>query len=152
MSIGVVDLFEAVESHVLQSGWFERVNRHEPKSAPGNGLWAAVWVQQIGPARGGSGLNSTSGRLELRIRCGSSALQEPADEIDTNILLAVDDLLGRYSADFELGDRVRMVDLLGAYGDPLGARAGYVNISGKYFRIMDIVLPLIINDIWQQVN
>jgi hypothetical protein len=150
MAIGVQDVFDQVESHALASGWFERVNTHEPKRNPGNGLTAAVWIQRVAPVPAGSGLAATTGRLELRTRIYSNMLQEPQDAIDPNILVAVDDLLDRYSGDFTLGGRVRNVDLLGAHGEGLGAIAGYVNIDGAMHRVMDIVLPLIINDIWSQ--
>jgi hypothetical protein len=43
-----------------------------------------------------------------------------------------------------------MVDLLGAHGIPLSARAGYDEQDSKMFRVMDINLPLVINDVWQQ--
>lgn len=148
----MVDVFDEVESHCLRSGLFERVNTHEPKASPGNGLSAAVWVQRIGPLAAASGLASTTGRLELRIRIFSNMLQEPQDAIDPNILLTVDTLLEQFSGDFRLGGRVRNVDLLGAHGEGLSAQAGYVKVQSSNYRVMDIVLPLIINDIWAQAE
>jgi hypothetical protein len=76
--------------------------------------------------------------------------QEPADMLDPNMLAALDDLMARYSGDFELDGEVREVDLLGQFGDPLQARAGYLIQSGTEFRVMDITLPLIVDDLWTQ--
>jgi hypothetical protein len=42
------------------------------------------------------------------------------------------------------------VDLLGQFGTPLSAQAGYVNQDGRLFRIMTITLPLVVNDVWGQ--
>ncbi|SEO83501.1 hypothetical protein [Actinacidiphila rubida] len=151
MTLDATGLLNAVQDHALASGWFEAVNGHEPKSPPDtSGLTAAVWVQRITPAVGGSGLNATSIRLELMLRMYAGIDQEPADMLDPNMLAALDDLLGRYSGDFELDGDVRQVDLLGQFGDPLSARAGYMIQGGTEYRVLDITLPLIVNDLWDQ--
>jgi len=143
-------ILDAVQSHALASGLFETVNGHEPKSAPGNGLTAAVWVETISPVRGRSGLAATSGRLELTLRVYQNFISEPQDAIDPAVLGAVDVLIAAYSGDFELGGLVSNVDLLGANGAPLSAKAGYINQDSTLYRVMDITLPLIVNDIWSQ--
>lgn len=150
MALQIDTILSAVESHALTTGVFERVNRHEPKNAPGSGLTAAIWVDAVDPYSGGSGLAATSGRITLKIRIYQNFKSEPQDAIDPTVTAAVDLLLANYSGDFELGGNVRNVDLLGAGGTPLSARAGYLNQDGTLFRIMDITLPLIINDIWGQ--
>jgi hypothetical protein len=150
MALDIRTILGAVESHALASGYFADVNGHEPKAPPTSGITAAVWVEQIGPARGGSGLNSTSSRLALFVRLYSSLQQQPADAIDPDLMTALDWLMAAYSGDFELGGLVRQVDLLGTYGDPLSARAGYLSEGGAEYRVMTITLPLIVNDLWNQ--
>lgn len=150
MSLDVVTVLNAIESHALASGHFDQVSGHEPKSPPGNGITAAVWVEQIGPAAGASGLASTSARLAFSVRLYTSMLTEPLDMIDPNLMAALDALMTAYSGDFALGGIVRDVDLLGAYGDPLSARAGYMTQAGGEYRVLTIVLPVIVNDLWDQ--
>lgn len=151
MTLDIVTILARVQDHALTSGWFTEVNGEEPKSPPDtSGLTAAVWVQDIGPARGGSGLASTSIRLGLMVRLYAGLFTEPGDAIDPRMMQALDALLRSYSGDFDLDGTVREVDLLGAYGDPLGAKAGYMLQSGTEYRVMDITLPLIINDLWDQ--
>jgi hypothetical protein len=150
MALDIRTILDAVESHALASGYFAAVNGHEPKSPPTSGITCAVWVEQIGPARGGSGLNSTSSRLALYVRLYSSLVQQPVDAIDPDLMTALDTLMAAYSGDFELGGLVRQVDLLGTYGDPLSARAGYLAEGGAEYRVMTITLPLIVNDLWTQ--
>lgn len=142
-------LFDDVVSHAAASGYFERVNSHEPKSAPGNGLYAAVWVDGIRPVKA-SGLAAVSGVVSLRMRCYSSMIQQPQDAIDPNLLSAVTDLMSAYSADFALGgdDDVRCIDLLGQSGESMSVQAGYLDIDKKMYRVMTISLPVIINDMW----
>ena len=141
---------DAVVSHNLASGRFERVNGHEPKSAPGNGLTAAVWADRLGPVAAASGLAVTSARLVLMNRLYSPFIQEPQDAIDPNLLSAADVLMAAYSGDFELGGLIRDVDLLGGHGVPLEGQAGYLNQDSKLFRVFTITLPLVINDAWPQ--
>lgn len=151
MTLDARGILAAVESHAAATGLFETVNKHEPKRAPGNGLHAAIWVQSLRPIRGGSGLASTSYRLEVSERIYNNMLADPQNDIDPRVLEAVDVLMAAYTGDFTLGDRVRNVDLLGAHGgDGLSADAGYLEQDGKMYRVMVITLPLIINDLYTQ--
>lgn len=149
MSLDTLSILNAVQSHAMASGHFERVNRHEPKNAPGNGLSAAIWVDRIEPVQS-SGLSSSSAIVTLNIRVYTNMLAEPQDAIDPNIATAVDALIGAYSSDFELGGNVRCVDLLGQSGQGLTAQAGYLEQDHKMYRVMTISLPLIVNDVWSQ--
>lgn len=150
MTLPIRALFDITESHALSSGYFETVNGHEPKKAPASGgLAAAVWVQSIGPVQS-SGLTATTGRVELRVRLYSSMIQEPQDAIDPELVDALDYLMAAYSGDFSFGGLIRQVDLLGAYGTGLSAQAAYLNQDNCLFRVFDITLPLIVNDLWSQ--
>ncbi len=150
MSLNTKNLVNALASHAMTLGRFERVNGHEPKNAPGSGLSCAIWLQYIGPARGQSGLKATTGRVVASVRVYSNMLAEPQDAIDPEVGDAVDALMAAYSNDFELGGLIRNVDLLGATGVPLQAEAGYISIDKQMFRVMTIQVPMIINDIWEQ--
>jgi hypothetical protein len=150
-SAAVTGLFDTVTSHAASLGLFDTVTSHEPKNAPGNGLWCAIWVQSIGPIPS-SGLASVSGRVELRVRIGSSMLQEPQDSIDPAILSAVTVLMGEYAGHFTLGATVRAIDLIGMHGTPLSAVAGYVTIGQQMSRVMEITFPVLINDMWTEVS
>jgi hypothetical protein len=150
MTLDTSTLFSRLVAHASATGLFEQVLTHEPKSAPGNGLYAAFWTEGLAPVPGASGLAATTGRLVLSVRIMTPADQEPADDIDGRVLAAVDALWTAYSGDFELGGALWAVDLLGAFGDPLQMRAGYLGLGSTVFRVMTINLPLIINDAWGQ--
>lgn len=155
MTIDSQELIDAVASHAAASGFFEIVNTHEPKNSPGNGLSAAVWCQKIGPNKARSGLDVTSAYIVFTMRIFSSMTQEPQDAIDPNIMAAVDYMIGAYTSDFSLDsfqDDNLEVDLLNAYGSALEASAGYVNVGGSLQRVMDITIPMTINDAWNQVR
>lgn len=143
-------IFDALVSHGMASGLFERVNQHEPKNAPGNGLTMAVWLDRIAPASGSSGLNTTTGLLLFSVRVYSNMVADPQDDIDPALLNAIDILFSAYSGDFELGGMVEYVDLLGRHGAPLSATFGYVPIDNKMYRVGTITVPLVVADLWSQ--
>lgn len=151
MSLRTEEIFDMVETHCLRIGYFDRVNRHEPKNAPGRGLTAAIWVEKMDPTTT-SGLNSTAVRLEFMVRIYSNLLQDPADMVDPEILRATDALMEAYSGDFELAGEVMSIDLLGMQGQPLSCQSGYLSIDNKVFRCMTIKVPLIIDNLWNQEN
>jgi hypothetical protein len=149
MTIEIDALTDALVSHALTLGEFDRVNAHEPKAAPGNGITMAVWVDRIEPVRS-SGLNSTTVRLTFNARLYTSMLTDPQDAIDPALVTALSGFLTLVSSDFTLDGLVRSVDLLGAYGTPLSAEAGYVEQDKRLYRVFTVVVPLIINDSFDQ--
>ena len=142
---------EHMESHCAKVAYFDRVNTHEPKNAPPRGLTAAIWVERLDPVSR-SGLAATSVRLEFMIRIYSNMLQEPADMIDPNILEASAAVMESLTGNFELGDQINSwVDLLGEHGNSLNAQSGYLGIDNKMYRVITIRVPIILDNVWEQV-
>lgn len=153
MALDIDNLLDRIVSHALASGYFDLVNGHEPKNAPdssASSLVAAVWVETVRLALGSSGLDSSSAVVVFSVRIYTSMLQEPQDGIDPAVVKALDALYTAYAGDFELGGEARMVDLRGAEGTPLQAKAGYLNQDNKLYRVMTITLPVIVNDAWSE--
>ncbi|MFB7440252.1 hypothetical protein ACFC01_18145 [Streptomyces mirabilis] len=151
MALDILGITDAVVSHAMATGRFEQVNGSEPMNAPSTGgLTAAVWSDRVTPVRS-SGLNSLSVLLVFNVRIYTSAMQQPQDAIDPDMLAAVDDLCTAYTGDFTLGGLVRHIDLLGANGQPLDVRAGYLQQDGLLYRVMTIALPVVVNDLWNEV-
>lgn len=148
MALDINGLLNAVVSHAMASGHFERVNQHEPENPPGYGLTCAVWANRITALRS-SGLDSVTALVAFNVRVFSHMF-DPPDAIDPTVIAAVDALCAAYAADFTLGGLVRQVDLLGAHGQPLDVRAGYLQQDGAKYRVMDIALPCIVNDLWTE--
>lgn len=152
----IQDLFHdvslALQSHAQTLGRFDTINGVEPKGAPGNGLHAAVWVDSFTPGDAPHGLATSSMVLTMAFRAYSDMFYEPAGEIDPRLMEAIGEFITRVSADFTLDGMtsVQAVDLLGAYSGGLGGRAGYVEISGKMFRIFTVEVPIILIDVFTQ--
>jgi hypothetical protein len=148
----VLGITDAIVSHAMASGRFEQVNGSEPQNPPSTGgLTAAVWVDRLTPQGAASGLNTVSAVLVYNVRIYASAMSLPSDAIDPDMLAAVDDLCGAYCGDFTLGGLVRDVDVFGTYGQSLDVRAGYLQQDGALYRVLTIALPVVVNDLWNEV-
>lgn len=145
-------IFDAIVSDAQISGYFDKVNQHEPKKAPRSGLTAAVWLLGIRPLPLASGLAATSALVTFRLRIYSNMLSEPTDDIDPNMMRAASNLIRRYHDDFDFAGAIRNVDLLGAFGVPLSLDTAYLEIDKKLFRISDITIPCIVESVWPQIN
>ena len=139
----VNSLYAALESHAKKLGIFRRVNAHEPENAPGEGLSCSIILGPIAANGQFSGLNSVSGTITFLVMVWNSMMQKPLDGVDPAILTAVSTLLNAYSGSFTLGGTVRDIDLLSLRADPV-----YVEQEGKQFRVEQISLPIVINDLW----
>jgi len=149
--LNVIAIRDTLISHAVSLGLFKSVSKFEPKAAPPNGLYGALWVNAIAPARNRSGLRATTLRIEYSFRIGTNMISEPQDDIDPLVMVAAAALMNLYSGDFELGQYVEEIDLLGAYGDPLQARAGYLNQDSHLYRVMVITIPVIVSDVFTQI-
>ena len=147
-SIAVDNLVAALESVALETGEFRRVNFHEPKAAPGTGLSLAMWVDSLEPLGAASGADATSGYLVVNARVYGNMIQKPEDEIDPRLTKAMVALISKYTSGFTLNSHLRAIDLLGMYGMKLGFRTGYLTLDSHLYRIMDLSIPCIINDLF----
>lgn len=145
------DLFAQLTSPCRQLGAFKSVIAHEPTAAPTSLPALALWWASVAPARGASGLGATSARVEFKGRAYLSALTRPEDDTEQKLLALSSLVLGTaYTAGFTLAGEAMLVDLLGAYGAPLGATAGYVDHDDHPFRVAELVIPVVVDGIWVQ--
>lgn len=154
-----VTLTQALETHALRLGFFDRVNKSEPKRAPDFGITMAIWPQMLVPLGPNSGLSTTSGLVTYVARIYQPMLQDPIDMIELNMMRATAAFITALSADFQLTDAsggtdplVRNIDLLGSVSPGLSAQAGYLEVDRTKFRVMDIGVPMIVNDAFEQVD
>ncbi len=135
-------------------GHLDTCDEHEPREAPNNALHGAFWMLEMRPARNVSGLASSAtvvtylGRLYIPAGSGTNL---PYDEIDRDLAAAADRLMAAFIGRFTLGGRVRNVDVFGAHSPGLSAVYGYGAFGNAKFRVVTFTLPLIVNDLYEEV-
>jgi hypothetical protein len=132
-----------------ETGLFDEVLGHEPNSAPAlqDALTLAVWAGPVAPIGEQSGLNSASLRWEMQGRVYISAWGEPQDAIDPRIVSATTSYFSSLAGSFTLGGLVRCIDLYGMSGDGMRAVPGYIEQDKKVYRAMELLIPLLVNDV-----
>ena len=142
----VKSLFSEIVSHASALNLFADVNGHAPESPPANGASYSVWLSDLSPVAAASGLAATAGRVEFTGHIYTRQRARPLDQIDPNVLLLACDLLGAYSGDFTLGGTVRDVELMA-----MSAQPAYVDFEGKPFRVVELTVPVVVNDMFAEV-
>ena len=112
----------------------------EPK-APTDGLAAAVIIGPIAWTE--TSLVKVSGRVDLIVRFYKNALADPADETEFLLAQTALEVMEDIAGDFDFGDaNVRNLIPLSVAMVP-----GYLDIGPTKFRVMDITVPLMVNDL-----
>lgn len=150
MSAGAGAVLTAMLNLAKGLGVFEVARLTEFKSAPPQGLCFALWVQQLGAAPTGSGLDSTTAVLQATARIYIQMFTKPEELVEVRITDAADAYMGALSGSFTLGGLARNVDLLGEMGEPMIWTYGYVTIGSTMYRIADLPINVVINDVWTQ--
>lgn len=138
-------LFTAIQSYAEQLGVFQAAETADPRNAPGNRLFCSITLGPIRPVTS-SGLASVSGQVTLLVRVWSSELQKPYESVDPEVLAVVCALMGQFAGGFTLGGTVRDVDLFSMTAQP-----AYVDFEGKPFRVVEISVGIVINDMFAEV-
>jgi hypothetical protein len=147
----VTTVLDALASHAQTLGFFEQVLTHEPKSAPTSTTYV-VFLDQVVPFKERSGLSSVSAVVMFMGRIYLDFIQQPEDNIDRDMLMALDALMVQYIGDLDLGDSEVELDVLGQYTTGLISKAGYIKHDNTLYRVIDISLPVIVNDVWTEAH
>jgi len=140
-------LFSAVKSHAQSLGIFKEVLTHTPMNAPPNGLNVYMTLGPVVPVTS-SGMAAVSLQVTFMVYVTSSMLQKQIDDIDPAVLGAVSLLMNAYANDFQLGNLIRNVEIFKG----LRAEPGYLDFEGKPLRVVEITLPMIVNDAWVETS
>ncbi|HET9889648.1 MAG TPA: DUF4082 domain-containing protein [Mycobacterium sp.] len=146
------NLIDAVLSKAATLGIFETVAEHDQLNAPTNGINFNVLFGTVKPARGSSGLAATSVVVLLNAYLyRQTAGSLPLDQVDKSMVDALSVFFAALTGAYTLGGLVRKIDLLGEFGTPLTASGGYADYAGANYRVIKVGIPLVVDDVWQQV-
>lgn len=155
-TLDIQGLSDALCSAAQRIGHLTTVEAHEPREAPNSEPHGAFWWNGMRPARV-SGLASVAtlitfiGRVYLPAGDGKNM---PYDDIERTLLAITDRLMAAFCEKFTLGGRVRNVDVFGAHSPGLSADPGWARFggtNGAAFRQVTFTLPLIVNDMYEEV-
>jgi hypothetical protein len=152
MALGIAAIIDALTSRAGALGVFDQVNAHEPKNAPGRGIVCSCWWTTMRPVGSASGLAAARVLVEFQYRIQTSMLQEPQDAIDPLVMDATDQLFSSLIGGFTLGGLLRNIDLFGGESEGLRAVGGYLNQDSKLYRVSDIYVPMVVNDVYPEVS
>ena len=146
MPFAIKATLKAIESHLAKSGYDQKVQIGEYKAPPpGQAFAAAIYIRSTRVLR----LFANGGTQELHvaaIRLYRDMLQEPQEDGETVLAVAAEQMMQNIAQDADLGATIMTVDVGGISGTPMGSDWGYADIGGKMFRIVDITVPLLVND------
>jgi hypothetical protein len=110
-----------------------------------------LWFAGLRPFRRTSGLSIVSVVVALNGRIATTLQQEPADDIDVRLTDATDTLYSALAADFTFGGLIESVDIFGRsdFG-PLRVDGRYLEQGDGVYRTFELVVPLIVNDVWTE--
>ena len=147
----ILSLFQNLKTQAETSGLFQRVLGHEPRSAPGGGFSYALWLGPVTPVPGLGGLTATAGRVEIQARIYVPFLEKSEDQIETDMMRHVLQMIGFYSGEFTAGGTVYAIDLEGMHGAPLeSGTVGYIDLGGTILRVAELMIPVLIDNLWTQ--
>lgn len=139
---------KALASHVKALGRIERVQEFDPTNAPGKGITACL-VAATGDPRPPTGLDRSALRLVWTVRFLMPP-GAPLGSVDPLLMGKAGNLITRLAADLTLGGLVRVIDLRGMSGTSVEWRFGWVTIDQTLYRLLDVTVPLIINDVFPE--
>src|SRR5258708_1051450 len=123
-----------------------------PTHPPATLRGLAGWWMAIPPYPPGSGLAAVSGVVTFAARIyEAKMLEKPEDNIDKRLLAHTAQLMNVLSGSFTLTGNARNIDLQGAAGQPLAAASGFIMHENTLFRVAQVTIPIIVNDLWQEV-
>ena len=84
--------------------------------------------------------------IQVRLYHPISFSEDDDEQVELRMAQLTSDVMKLIAEDFQLGDGIRQVDIGGIYGSPMAAQAGYLQIDQTQHRIVDITVPLIVDD------
>ena len=144
-------IIAALISMAQATGKFENVQGAEFKNAPGPGATAALWFTDLEPAPDASGQSSVTIRFAMTMRIYVPVVSEPSDAIDPLVIAAAGAMFTALIGDFNLGGLIRNIDVFGAHGEKLHALPGWLPFNDTKYRTIDILIPMLVNDEYDEV-
>ena len=146
MPFKIKSTMESILSKVKASGFVGFAQIGEPKSPmPINGNKLSAAVIFVDSTVVENVLNAPVEMHTVMIRLYGDWLDEPREGAELLLADAASELMARVAGDYDLGSTIRNVSF-GQYGQSIGAESGQILMSDKWYKIIDITIPCIVDD------
>lgn len=144
MPFAVQTTLQNIESYLAASGYFQSTQVGEPKKPPEAEFSASVFMSRVSVVE--LTLNSTIEVHVPTVRIYRQMFAEPEENIEFDLGRIISQVSSDLLGEYDLGATIRNVDAGGQHGTPLSAQWGYLDVGGTMFRIVDMTVPLIVDD------
>ena len=133
----------AIKDFVEAQGSFRGASIGPPDDAP-DGLWGAVWYESTRLMGEKSSLSKGSGILTFNLRIYQEQSTESNEDAELRLSMLAHELMSAMAGDFDFGDaNVRNLEPF----DSFGADTSELEVKGRVYDIVDLTIPLLVNDI-----
>ena len=145
MVFAIKDTLKVIESKIAASGQVRQTQVGEPKSPPSTLPAAAIFMDSVRIYK--MTVDGGTGEVHaVNIRIYADMLAEPQEWNEYGLAEVAENLINKLLTDADLNSKIMTIDAAGMAGQGLEMRWGYLDVSGKMHRIVDIGLPLLVND------
>ena len=142
MAFDIAATIAAVKTHLDDSDLFQTVHVGRPESPVGDGPVATIHGESM------EVVGVTNHAIELHvlgIRIFQATHSDALETLETDGWSLVSQVMDLFYGDFELGGRIRNVDIGGQYGAPPSVERDQDDIDTSPFYVAEITLPLIVD-------
>ena len=144
VAFNIKSSLQAISSYIQASGYVQKSTIGEPESPPTERLAASVYMGNT--AIVSLTLNTTIEVHTVIVRFYMDMLREPTEQIEFKLAEVVSGIFNDLLGEYDLGATIRNIDAAGSHGTSLGAVWGYTDVGGKMFRVVDLSIPLLVDD------
>jgi hypothetical protein len=147
MAFEIGSTLHAIETYVQKLGLFQTVQIGEPKSPPGQGIHAAIFMTSVSVNMVYAGGDTRENHV-VTVRVYKDMLAEnyePQQNLESDLASVLSKLMSNLLGDTDLESTVMSIDAAGMDGSSMNANFGYVDVGGSMYRIVDVTVPLIVN-------
>src|SRR3990167_935968 len=143
MAFNIKSTLKRLQSLSAALGGIKNVLIGEPKQPPPD-LSTAIWMNNSRIVAIMAGGDTGEGHM-VTGRFYKDMLGEPTEGIELGLADAAARLAEDWLGDYDLGGTIRCIDAGGIYGQGVTTTWGYVDVSGKMHRVVDIDIPMIVD-------
>lgn len=148
MALELEGLQAALKTHCEALGVFDQTVTADPGNTLASGTVASIMFYSVEPYPTRSGLDRTSAKVKFMVRIWHNATMKPHFNVDLRVMQAAETLIASLHEDIDLGGDTINIEFLS--GDNFGAQTGYIKVDEGVYKVIDIMIPLAVADVWIQ--